>query len=105
MTHLISYTFTQLQNNGILATAALDQSDDENKNQLDHLMKRGDRFSGYIYPRYNEGTIEELDEDGSALILFETSNAKLLQKIISIFVKCGHDVLEKIEILKSIFPS
>ena len=92
MTTLLSYTFTKLQNSGILPSFGLDVPQDENKKQMSEIVKTHN-LRGYLYPIYNSETLEELDEDGSALIFLEVVPETLWGDAVSIFEKCGYNIL------------
>ena len=92
MTTLLSYTFSKLQNSGILPSFGLDVPQDENKKQMIEIVKTHN-LKGYLYPIYNAETLEELDEDGSALIFLEVVPETLWGEAVSIFEKCGYNIL------------
>lgn len=92
MTTLLSYTFSKLQNFGILPSFGLDEPQDENKKQMSEIVK-AHNLKGYLYPIYNPETLEELDEDGSALIFLEVVPSTLWGDAVGIFEKCGYNIL------------
>ena len=92
MTTLLSYTFSKLQNFGILPSFGLDEPQDENKKQMSEIVK-AHNLKGYLYPIYNPETLEELDEDGSALIFLEVVPSTLWGDAVCIFEKCGYNIL------------
>ena len=92
MTTLLSYTFSKLQNAGILPSFGIDAPQEKNKKQMIEIVKNCN-LQGYICPVYNSDTLEELDEDGSALVFFEVVPESVWEETISIFERCGYNIL------------
>ena len=92
MTTLLSYTFSKLQNAGILPSFGIDAPQEKNKEQMSEIVKNCN-LKGYICPVYNPDTLEELDEDGSALVFFEVVPERVWEDTISIFERCGYNIL------------
>ena len=91
MTHLLSYTLALLKNNGILVCLGLDVP--QNVERIARKVKiKNKRYVGYIHPVYNKDCLEELDEDGSALIEFIASNEGVWEKSVDVFETCGYPV-------------
>ena len=96
MTSLLSYTLQKLQHRGVVATTGLDVDTKESIKRLTHLVETQEQFKGYICPRKNSDTIEELDEEGSAIVVFDASNCDIVDIAVSVFERCGHVVLNTI---------
>ncbi len=96
MTSLLSYTLQKLQSRGIAANTGLNVNTKETLERLTELIDTHDQFTGFIYPRKNPDTIEELDEEGSAILVFDASARTAVDVAVSIFERCGHVVLNTV---------
>ena len=82
-----------MQNHGILSCIGLDVPQNENEKLILSFLSKNRHFKGYICPLYSETAIEEIDEDGSAIVEFKTSSNDAWDIAVSIFEKCGYPVL------------
>lgn len=93
MANLLSYTFVKLRNAGILPNFNISSDNDDAKASMVETVKVNN-LKGYICPVFNPETIEELDEDGSALVFFEASSDTVWDKAVRIFERSGYNVLQ-----------
>ena len=93
MTHLLHYTLTTMQNHGVLSCIGLDVPQNENEKLILSFLSKNRHFKGYICPLYSETAVEEIEEDGSAIVEFKTSSTNAWDIAVSIFEKCGYPVL------------
>lgn len=93
MANLLSYTFVKLRNAGILPNFNISSNNDDAKASMVETVKVNN-LKGYICPVFNPETIEELDEDGSALIFFEASSDTVWNEAVRIFERSGYNVLQ-----------
>jgi hypothetical protein len=93
MANLLSYTFVKLRNAGILPSFNISSDNDDANASIVETVKVNN-LKGYICPVFNPETVEELDEDGSALIFFEASSDTVWNEAVRIFERSGYNVLQ-----------
>ena len=82
-----------MQNHGILSCIGLDVPQNENEKLILSFLSKNRHFKGYICPLYSKTAVEEIEEDGSAIVEFKTSSNDAWDIAVSIFEKCGYPVL------------